>query len=186
MKANLWPGIAQIWKDQKHLVHSSQLLLIVSCIFFSCEKEKKGTCETSLINYQGVRIYTCEENKEDWLCDETDYDYDQAFYANTSCSDLGYSYQDTDGSWQYSSSSNVKPGSFGKWGDGIAGGGGSGTCSGDYVSPVSDAQLDAYCGAAYAYRCLDGKSLSDAGVQAVCQYYETMKEPGVPACSYCN
>jgi hypothetical protein len=61
----------------------------------------------------------------------------------------------------------------------------SGVCSGGYVS-VGDAQLDAYCGAAYSYRCQSGKSVSSPEVQAVCQYYNDIKEPGVPSCPYCN
>ncbi|MFD0766458.1 hypothetical protein ACFQZI_16470 [Mucilaginibacter lutimaris] len=58
-------------------------------------------------------------------------------------------------------------------------------CSKDYKH-ISDAQLDAFCGAAYAYRCLDGKSLSNNQVQAVCAQYNDLKEPGVAACGYCN
>jgi hypothetical protein len=66
------------------------------------------------------------------------------------------------------------------------GGGGSGSCGSAYVSPTSDAQLDAYCGAAYAYRCLDGKSLSDPSVQSVCQSYDLIKTSSAPSCPYCK
>jgi hypothetical protein len=62
----------------------------------------------------------------------------------------------------------------------------SGTCTGGYKSPVKDAQLDAFCGAAYAYRCLDGKSLSNSQVQSVCSSYNSLKVSGVASCSYCN
>jgi hypothetical protein len=62
----------------------------------------------------------------------------------------------------------------------------SGVCSGSYKSPVKDAQLDAFCGAAYAYRCLDGKALSNSQVQSVCSTYNSLKVSGVASCSYCN
>lgn len=160
-------------------------ILIASSILTSC-KEATGTCETSLINYQGKRIYKCTEDNEDWLCDGKDSDYEQAFYKGKNCSDLGYGYQDSDGDWVYSSTSNSDPGSYGKWGSGSSGGGGGGgSCSAGY-KPISDPQLNAYCGTAYAYRCLDGKSLNSKEVQSVCKIYDQMKEPGVPACAYCR
>ncbi|MBB5397348.1 MULTISPECIES: hypothetical protein [unclassified Mucilaginibacter] len=60
-----------------------------------------------------------------------------------------------------------------------------GVCADGYTH-LSDAQLDAFCGAAYAYRCLDGKPLSNNQVQAVCAQYDDLKEPGVPACGFCK
>ncbi|MBW4888088.1 hypothetical protein KXQ82_00110 [Mucilaginibacter sp. HMF5004] len=62
----------------------------------------------------------------------------------------------------------------------------SGVCSGSYKSPTKDGQLDAFCGAAYAYRCLDGKALSNAQVQSVCSSYNQIKTSSAPSCGYCN
>jgi len=62
----------------------------------------------------------------------------------------------------------------------------SSVCTGGYKSPVKDAQLDAFCGAAYAYRCLDGKALSNSQVQSVCSSYNSLKVSGVASCGYCN
>lgn len=72
--------------------------------------------------------------------------------------------------------------------NGSNGGSGSGNavCSGSYRSPVNDAQLDSFCGAAYAYRCLDGLALSSQQVQSVCSIYNSIKEPGTPNCPYCQ
>jgi hypothetical protein len=67
-----------------------------------------------------------------------------------------------------------------------AGGGGSGICSGSYVSPTTDGQLNGYCGSAYQFRCNQGLELSDQYVQAVCQYYNDYREPGVADCPYCK
>ncbi|MFA6247606.1 MAG: hypothetical protein WC615_11740 [Mucilaginibacter sp.] len=61
----------------------------------------------------------------------------------------------------------------------------SGICA-DAYKHIDDAQLDAFCGAAYAYRCLDEKPLSSQQVQAVCAQYDDLKEPGVAACGYCK
>lgn len=164
------------------------LSLLLGVLLSSCTKEKTGTCETSFINYQGYRIYDCTENKEKYLCESTSSGFEQAFYADKpSCKSLGYGYQESDGDWVYSSTSNGTPGANGKWGSGGSGGGGStGTCSGSYKSPTSDAQLNAWCGAAYSYRCQQGKSLSDPSVKAVCQTYNDWREPGVPDCGYCK
>lgn len=62
----------------------------------------------------------------------------------------------------------------------------TGVCASSYKSPSSDAQLNAFCGAAYAYRCQDGKSLSNAQVQSVCSSYNSIKTSSAPSCSYCN
>lgn len=72
--------------------------------------------------------------------------------------------------------------------DGSSGGSGSGSavCSGSYRSPVSDVQLDSFCAAAYAYRCLDGLALSSQQVQSVCSIYNSIREPGTPDCPYCK
>lgn len=69
---------------------------------------------------------------------------------------------------------------------GSGSGGGSTVCSGSYRSPVSDVQLDSFCGAAYAYRCLDGYALSSQQVQSVCSIYNSLREPGTPDCPYCK
>ncbi|NBW37132.1 MAG: hypothetical protein EBR30_19340 [Cytophagia bacterium] len=54
--------------------------------------------------------------------------------------------------------------------DGNSNGSGNAVCTGSYRSPVNDVQLDSFCGAAYAYRCLDGLALSSTQVQSVCSY----------------
>ncbi|WP_127121638.1 hypothetical protein [Chryseotalea sanaruensis] len=71
-------------------------------------------------------------------------------------------------------------------GNGGNGGGGSAVCSGSYRSPVSDVQLDSFCGTAYAYRCLSGLPLNSTEVQSVCSIYNSLKEPGTPNCPYCQ
>ncbi|MCZ8216896.1 MAG: hypothetical protein O9262_11685 [Cyclobacteriaceae bacterium] len=72
--------------------------------------------------------------------------------------------------------------------DGNSNGNGSGNavCTGSYRSPVNDVQLDSFCGAAYAYRCLDGLALSSTQVQSVCSIYNSLREPGTPDCPYCK
>ncbi|MGY8913743.1 MAG: hypothetical protein ACKVJF_01490 [Flavobacteriales bacterium] len=63
---------------------------------------------------------------------------------------------------------------------------GVGDCTNGYDSPTGDDQLDAYCGAAYAYRCLDGKSLNDPSVVSVCSSYNQIKTSDAPPCPYCD
>lgn len=65
-------------------------------------------------------------------------------------------------------------------------GSGVGVCSGGYKFRTGDAQLDGYCGTAFNYRCNQGKSASDPGVRAVCQYYDDLKDASVAPCPYCN
>ncbi|KAA9331423.1 hypothetical protein F0P96_14360 [Hymenobacter busanensis] len=162
----------------------SLLVCATSLLLFSCEKE--GTCERRIKNYQGAILYQCNENTAEGSCDKTETDYYEEFYEDKSCKELGYSYNGGM-NWSYSSTSNTTPGKYGKWGNSTSGsgGGGSGTCSGSYVSPSSDAQLNAYCGAAYTYRCTQGMSVTSPQVKAVCQYYQDIKVAGVPNCSYC-
>ncbi|MBS1622467.1 MAG: hypothetical protein JST83_00435 [Bacteroidetes bacterium] len=66
------------------------------------------------------------------------------------------------------------------------GGGNSSVCTGSYSSPSSDGQLDAYCHAAYVYRCVNGAPLSDPSVQSVCDAYNQLKPAGTPPCPYCH
>ncbi|MGZ5282905.1 MAG: hypothetical protein ACXWEY_11575 [Bacteroidia bacterium] len=115
------------------------------------------------------------------------------YWPDESVRGLGYKHTcDANDEVEYHSQdecNSTKPGENGHWKDegNNSGGGGnnSGVCAGEYQK-VGDAQLDAYCGAAYAYRCKDGKPLSDPQVQAVCKTYNDMKEPGVPDCPYCK
>jgi hypothetical protein len=65
------------------------------------------------------------------------------------------------------------------------GGNGSGSC-GTYTGPSGDPQLDSFCQAAYAYRCLDGLPVTSQQVRAVCDIYNDIKEPNVPNCPYCQ
>jgi hypothetical protein len=58
-------------------------------------------------------------------------------------------------------------------------------CTSSYKS-ISDAQLNAFCGAAYAYRCQDGKALSNSQVQSVCSSYNSIKTSSAPSCAYCK
>lgn len=118
------------------------------------------------------------------------------FHEDESPKSLGYTegpHTDADGKTMFYHKDGYRtPGENGAWANGprfsggLTGGGSSGTCAGSYQSPTSDAQLDAYCGAAYAYRCLDGKPLSDPAVQAVCEYYNDLKTASAPSCPYCK
>ena len=118
------------------------------------------------------------------------------FHKDKSPKSLGYTegpHYDSDGkTMYYNKSGNKTPGPNGVWANGPRFSGGatgstaSGVCAGGYKSPTTDAQLDAYCGSAYAYRCLDGKPLSDPVVQAVCKYYNDIKTASAPSCPYCK
>jgi len=119
------------------------------------------------------------------------------FHEDESPKSLGYTegpHYDSDGKTMYYHPDGYKnPGPNGVWSSGPRFSGGAtgsgsatGVCAGGYKSPTTDAQLDAYCGAAYAYRCLDGKPLSDPAVKAVCQYYNDIKTSSAPSCPYCK
>ncbi|WP_224998986.1 hypothetical protein [Cesiribacter sp. SM1] len=69
---------------------------------------------------------------------------------------------------------------------GGTGGTGSTNCSSTFDSYTNDAQLDAYCGYAWMYRCQQGKSLDDPAVKAVCTYYNDLKTSSAPDCPYCK
>lgn len=63
---------------------------------------------------------------------------------------------------------------------------GSTSCPKQFDSYTNDAQLDAYCGYAWMYRCQQGKSLNDPAVKAVCTYYNDLKTSSAPSCPYCR
>ncbi len=64
------------------------------------------------------------------------------------------------------------------------GGGGGGNCDGGYQGPTGDIQSDAFCQAAWNYRCYG----QDAEADANCQIYKQMQadNPGMEDCPYCN
>lgn len=173
---------------------------------FSCLRWKKGTLERMEYwpgtgsayysakplgdDYSGPEsvIYPDSKNSSNSLVH-----YYYYFWEDESPKSLGYTdgpHTDADGKEMFYHKDGYRtPGRNGIWKNGPqfgSGGGGSGSCSGGYKSPTTDAQLDAYCGAAYAYRCLDGKSLNDPSVQAVCSYYNDLKTSSAPSCPYCK
>jgi len=117
------------------------------------------------------------------------------FWPNESAYSLGYK-KNCSAEEYYTSEDECdsrNPGSNGHWkndNNNGGGNGGNGVCGSGYVSPLDnpslDIQLDAFCQQAYAYRCLDGKPLSDPGVQAACATYDNIKEPSAPSCPYCQ
>ena len=135
------------------------------------------------------------ENKPDYYIS-----YQFVYWSDESVKSLGYTSSSGNASEYFGKlwdtffnkdGSNI-PGKNGYWqseGPSSGGnGGGNGNCTSSYESPInnSDPQLDAYCGQAYALRCMDGKPLSDPQVQQTCNIYNQMKEPGVPDCPYCK
>src|SRR5688572_15155689 len=171
----------------------SVLLLLTT---MSCERLIKGTLEKLEYWTSGSAYYSAYPMGDDYSGPVGTIYPDPAnnpnsyvstyyyFHEDESPSSLGYKegpHHDSKGTFFYHPDGYRNPGENGVWSSGpkfsggIGGGGSSGTCGNGYKSPTTDAQLDAYCGAAYAYRCLDGKPLSDPGVQAVCQYYNDIK-----------
>lgn len=178
----------------KKSLFSISMLLLLAFAFTACENNEdkdKGTCETNLVNYEGYRIYFCAEDVDEYYCDGNSDDYRQSFYSNSSCVDLGYSYQDSDDNWFYSSSNNVTPGAYGSWGSGSGDAGGGSTpddglpsyCDGSYSGPSADPQVDGFCQAAFAAIC-SGYSPSSSEVKSYCDIFDAF---GVSySCPYCN
>jgi hypothetical protein len=183
----------------------SVLLLLTT---MSCERLIKGTLEKLELWSSGSAYYSAYPMGDDYSgptgsiypdpnnspnAYAKNYYY---FHEDESPTSLGYKegpHTDSKGTFFYHPDGSKTPGENGVWSagprtsGGMGGGGGaSGVCAGGYKSPTNDAQLDAYCGAAYAYRCLDGKPLSDPGVQAVCTYYNDIKTSSAPSCPYCK
>lgn len=115
------------------------------------------------------------------------------YHIDESPKSLGYTegphYEDDLTMW-YHPDGYENPGEYGIWSNGPItgnnGGGGNNSCTGNYTPASNDIQLDAFCAQAYALRCLDGKPLNDAQVQAACQTYNQIKEPSAPDCPYCQ
>lgn len=61
-----------------------------------------------------------------------------------------------------------------------------GDYSNGYQSLTTDAQLEDFCGAAYAYRFLDGKLLNYPLVFSVCSSYNLIKTSSAPPCTHCK
>ena len=182
------------------------VLLLLTTV--SCERLIKGTLEKLELWSTGSTYYSAYAMGDDYSGPTgtiyPDPGNSPNNYANTyyyfhedeSPYSLGYKegpHHDSKGSFYYHPDGYKNAGEYGVWANGPKtsggmGGGGSasGVCAGGYKSPTTDAQLDAYCGAAYAYRCLDGKPLSDPGVQAVCTYYNDIKTSSAPSCPYCR
>ena len=69
---------------------------------------------------------------------------------------------------------------------GGSGGGSGSVCDNAYSDPTTDGQLNAYCSAAYLYRCKNGEAVSSSNVQYVCNAYNQLKYSGAPDCKYCQ
>lgn len=119
--------------------------------------------------------------------------YYHYYHPDASPRKLGYTegpHVDSDGRdmW-YNKDGYTNPGEGGVWSNGQKSTGSGGAISGcpsSYNNPIGDAQLDAYCGYAWLYRCQQGKPLSDPGVQAVCKAYNDIKTSSAPSCPYCK
>lgn len=164
---------------------TARLLALILCLTMltlsSCEEDEedvKQTCNSdnydpSSANYTCSNGYVAVGNSRCcppnalYFCPTTGKCYASCEAAsNAGCGNVVYA----------SSGSAPSPG---------AGGSTSGVCATAYKH-LSDAQLDAYCGYAYAYRCLNGKPLSDPGVQSVCNSYNQIKTKSAPDCPYCK
>lgn len=189
------------------------VLLSVAFIQSGCEKTKRGALETMELWSSGNAYYNAKHIDEsdfdgvdgsiyaDPKNSPNNYvNYYHYYHSDMSPRKLGYTegpHTDADGKKMYYDKRGYKnPGTNGVWSDGKkstssgasggSGGGGGGACGSSYQSPTTDAQLDAFCGAAYAYRCLDGKPLSDPSVQSVCDSYNSIKTSNAPPCPYCQ
>lgn len=69
-------------------------------------------------------------------------------------------------------------------GDGSGGNNVNGNCNGSYNGPDGDIQSDAFCKAAWNYRCQGKNAEADAN----CRIYKQLQadNPGLPNCPYCN
>jgi hypothetical protein len=195
---------------KNHLTLLGLLIVIFLTPFLnSCKKYKQGVLEikTTRTYANSVETFYRTVIVEDGLYDpETEFVYSSNpslsevktgyYWPNESANSLGYKHICSVETPKYYTAENEcdsgKPGANGHWKNDLntGGSGGNSSCGSSYVSPLAnpslDVQLDAYCAAAYAYRCLDGKPLSDPGVQATCANYNTMKEPSAPDCPYCR
>lgn len=184
------------------------LFSLVSILHTGCiEQFRVGTLETMELWASGNAYYNAKFINEDDYSDPIGQIYIDSksvnnnlvryyhyYHSDMSPRKLGYTegpHTDSDGRkmW-YNKSGDTNPGENGVWADGMKSTGSSGSsgkgCTSSYVSPVNDAQLNAYCGYAWMYRCQQGKSLSSPEVQAVCQYYNDIKTSSAPDCPYCK
>ena len=183
-------------------------LFMFSMLFNGCEKIKRGTLETMELWSSGKAYYNAKHIDQDSYSGPTEQFYDDEnnssnnmvnkyyyYHTDESPKSLGYTegphYEDGYTMW-YHPDGYENAGDNGAWSGGASsnnnggGGGGNSSCTGGYTPASSDIQLDAFCAQAYAFRCLDGKALSDPQVQAACQTYNQIKEPDAPSCPYCQ
>jgi hypothetical protein len=195
-------------KKSLHLI----VLLLILVAASGCEKLKKGTLEKMELWTSGNAYYSAKFIDEmEYSGPEGEIYVDPKFASNNivkyyyyyhtdeSPKSLGYTegpHTDADGKkmW-YHKDGRENAGSGGIWSDGLkstnsqggsSGGSGSTSCTDSFDSYTGDAQLDAYCGYAYIYRCQQGKSLNDPEVRAVCTYYNDIKTSSAPDCPYCK
>jgi hypothetical protein len=179
------------------------LIILFAVSYSGCKKYKRGVLEIKKTENHGngpVNYYYAIIVEDDIYEPGKEFEYKKIdnrylftgyYWPDQSAKGLGYKYKcDANDEVEFRSQDGcdgTKPGENGHWKDDgkNTGGSGSGVCAGEYKA-VGDAQLDSYCGAAYAYRCKDGKPLNDPQVQAVCKTYNDMKEPGVEDCPYCK
>lgn len=193
----------------RKVVYSFTLFSLMMILNAGCgEKFKMGALETMELWSSGNAYYNAKFIDEDEYSGPTGEIYPDSkntsngvvkyyhyYHSDKSPKKLGYTegpHTDADGRkmW-YHKDGYTNPGSEGVWSDGqksTGGGtsGGGGTCSSSYNSPTTDAQLDAFCGYAWLYRCQQGKSLSSPEVQAVCKSYNDLKTSSAPDCPYCK
>lgn len=206
-------SITQLFPGTKSMLYIG--LTAVLMVGSGCEKEeqKLGVVEVRRGNGVSYALYVVKQAPDippyevimkAWQSGSLYGHNEYVYHPDKSVSDLGYTQKPTkddegyydqiqeDIGGKYSSHFYAsKPGANGWWGtSGGAGTGGGGNCGSSYQSPLSnpdvDVQLDSYCAWAYALRCLEGKPKNDPQVQATCEIYNEMKEPGAPACPYCN
>jgi hypothetical protein len=99
------------------------------------ELEYGGACESRFQNLQDQTLYVCTDMADS---DCASLPGTPKFWVNTTCRQLGYSYEYESGSFQFDSGNNGKPGAHGMWGDG-SGGSGQGFEDGSGSTPPSDA-----------------------------------------------
>jgi len=170
--------------------------LIIMILFTGCEllfeDEVLGACERSAITSRGNQIYYCQNDKSEYLCDIVIDDSNHTqLWEDKTCINLGYFYDQGNNIWQADEDNNVKPGAFGRWGDGTASGteadadnSGASCSEDDYDGPEFDIQIDSQCKLAFIYKC----SNHAEGVAAACAIYQVYRNqfPDIPECPYCN
>jgi hypothetical protein len=178
----------------------SNLALGLTMFAVSCEDDPKiaVTMETKVTNPGADLVCYCTE--VDYSSDkDVTYGYsrlstavEQYVEKGNNCEKYGYIFKDaSNGNRNYDGpNGGTQPGASGYFGGGTSGSSGtagSGSkpsyCSTPYSSLTSDAQLNALCGAVYAYRCSGNAAAADF----TCTQYKIIPQTGSNVkCPYCN